>query len=121
NNRLEVRFWDAGDGSGSLTFFNQDYKDPKLRALIRNPKFRQALSHAFNREDVRRSVYYNTGELTTGTMSPKAIEFHVDDEGKKLYKEWRDSYLAYDPELAKRLLDEIGVVDRDGDGKRELP
>ncbi|WP_460522545.1 ABC transporter substrate-binding protein [Flindersiella endophytica] len=118
---LEVRFWDAGDGSGSLTFFNQDYKDPKLRKLFRNAKFRQALSHAYNRKAVQRSVYYNTGELTTGTMSPKGIEFHVNDEGEKLYKDWRDSYIEYNPDKAKQILDEIGVVDKNGDGKRELP
>ena len=119
--KLRVTLWDAGDGSGSLVFFNQDYSEPKMRALIRNPKFRQALSHAYNRADVQKAVYFNTGELTTGTMSPKGIEFHVNDEGKGVYKSWRDSYVKYDPELAKKLLDEIGVVDKDGDGKREMP
>ncbi len=119
--KLRVVLWDAGDGSGSLVFFNQDYSDPKMRKLIRTPKFRQALSHAYNRKDVQKAVYFNTGELTTGTMSPKGIEFHVNDEGKGVYKSWRDSYLKYDPELAKKILDEIGVVDKDGDGKREMP
>ncbi|GAA5030931.1 ABC transporter substrate-binding protein [Actinopolymorpha pittospori] len=119
--KLKVLLWDAGDGSGSLVFFNQDYYEPKMRALIRNAKFRQALSYAYNRADVQKAVYFNTGELTTGTMSPKAIEFHVNDEGKQLYKQWRDSYAKYDPELAKKMLDEIGVVDKNGDGKREMP
>jgi peptide/nickel transport system substrate-binding protein len=119
--KLRVNLWDAGDGSGSLVFFNQDYREPKMRELIRNAKFRQALSHAYNRKDVQKAVYFNTGELTTGTMSPKGIEFHVNDEGKQVYKAWRDSYIKYDPELAKKILDEIGVVDKDGDGKREMP
>ena len=119
--KLRVHLWDAGDGSGSLVFFNQDYDDPKMRAMIRNAKFRQALSHAYNRKDVQKAVYFNTGELTTGTMSPKAIEFHINDEGKQVYKQWRDSYLKFDPELAKKILDEIDVVDKDGDGKREMP
>ncbi|MFD2082232.1 peptide/nickel transport system substrate-binding protein [Actinopolymorpha cephalotaxi] len=119
--KLAVVLWDAGDGSGSLVFFNQDYYEPKMRKLIRTAKFRQALSHAYNRAEVQKAVYYNTGELTTGTMSPKAIEFHVNDEGKKVYRSWRDSYIKYDPELAKKILDEIGVVDKDGDGKREMP
>jgi peptide/nickel transport system substrate-binding protein len=119
--KLRVRLWDAGDGSGSLVFFNQDYDDPKMRKLIRNAKFRQALSLAYNRKEVQKAVYFNTGELTTGTMSPKAIEFHINDEGKKVYQEWRDSYKEYDPEKAKQILDEIGVVDKNGDGKREMP
>ncbi|HZC28019.1 MAG TPA: ABC transporter substrate-binding protein [Actinopolymorphaceae bacterium] len=119
--KLKVVLWDAGDGSGSLVFFNQDYYEPKMRGLIRNAKFRQALSHAYNRKDVRKAVYFNTGELTTGTMSPKAIEFHINAEGKQVYRSWRDSYVAYDPDKAKTMLDEIGVVDKDGDGKREMP
>ena len=41
--------------------------------------------------------------------------------GRQLFEAWRDSYSAYDPEKAKALLDEIGVVDRDGDGWRYLP
>ena len=49
--------------------------------LIRQPKFRQAISHAFNREQIRKALYYNTGEPTTGTLSPKAIEYLVNDEG----------------------------------------
>jgi peptide/nickel transport system substrate-binding protein len=119
--KLRVWFWDAGDGSGSLVFFNQDYREPKMRELIRNAKFRQALSHAYNRREVQKSVYYNTGELTTGTMSPKAIEFHVNEQGRQVYRSWRDSFIEYDPEKAKRMLDEIGVTDQDGDGKREMP
>ena len=46
--KLEVRFWDSGSGTGSIYFFNLDHKDPKLRAAFRDPKFRQALSHAYN-------------------------------------------------------------------------
>ncbi len=119
--KMRLDLWDAGDGSGSLVFFNQDYHEPKMRALIRNPKFRQALSHAYNRERVRKVVYYNLGELTTGTLSPKAIEYRVNEQGKQVYQQWRDSYIKYDPELAKRMLDEIGVVDKNGDGLREMP
>ncbi len=105
---LEVRLWDGGDGSGSAWFFSYDYYEPKMRALIRNPKFRQALSFAANREDIQKSVYFNTGELTSGTMSPKALEYHVEG-GPDVYKAWRDSYIKYDPETAKKMLDDIGV------------
>ena len=117
----EVVLWDSGSGTGSIFFFNYDYVDDDLRKLIREPKFRQAISHAFNREAVQKSVYFNTGEPTTGTLSPKAIEYTVNDTGKQAYASWRDSYVAYDPEKAKALLDELGVKDTNGDGLRELP
>lgn len=117
----EVFFWDSGSGTGSIFFFNYDYPDEEIRTLIREPKFRQAISHAFNREAVRSAVYFNTGELTTGTLSPKAIEYSINDTGKQAYAEWRDSYAEYNPDKAKQILDELGVKDTNGDGVRELP
>jgi len=117
----QMIFWDSGSGTGSIFFFNHDYPDAKMRELIRNPKFKQALSHAYNREAVRKLVYLDTGEVTTGTLSPKGVNFNINDEGRKLYEQWRDSYLEYNPDKAKQILDEIGVVDKDGDGWREMP
>ena len=118
---MEVRFWDSGSGTGSIFFFNFDYKNKAYRDLIRNTKFRKALSHAFNRQAVQKLVYYQTGELTTGTYSPKTLELRAGSGARQVYQQWRDSAIKYDPELAKQLLDEIGVVDKDGDGWRELP
>jgi ABC-type transport system substrate-binding protein len=118
---LEMQLWDSGSGTASVFFLNYDYPDAGLRKLFREPKFRQALSHAFNRTEARKAIYFNTGELTTGTYSPKAIEYQVNAEGRQVYKRWRDAYVAYDPDKAKQLLDDLGVVDKDGDGKRELP
>ncbi len=117
----EVILWDSGSGTGSIFFLNYDYPDEELRKLIREPKFRQAISYAFNRDAVRKAVYFNTGEPTTGTLSPKAIEYTRDDAAKAVYTEWRDAYVAYDPEKAKALLEELGVKDSNGDGMRELP
>jgi peptide/nickel transport system substrate-binding protein len=118
--KVEARFWDSGSGTASLFFFNFDYKDDKMRELIRNPKFRKALSLAYNRAEVQKVVYFNTGELTTGTMSPKAIEYNINDQGKAAYASWRDLANKYDPEAAKALLDEIGVK-AGADGKRTMP
>jgi len=117
----DVVLWDSGSGTGSIFFFNYDFVEDDMRELIRNPKFRQAISLAFNRDAVQKGVYFNTGEKTTGTLSPKAMEYLINDEGKKVYADWRDSYVDHDPERAKKLLDEIGVKDKDGDGMREMP
>ncbi|GAA5011742.1 ABC transporter substrate-binding protein [Actinopolymorpha pittospori] len=118
---LEVLLWDGGSGTSSIFFLNYDYRDPKLRPLIREPRFRQALSLAFDRADARKSIYFNTGEITTGTYSPKASDLHSGAGATRAYAGWRDSFSRHDPERAKALLDELGVVDKDGDGLRELP
>jgi peptide/nickel transport system substrate-binding protein len=117
SSKLEVRFWDSGSGTGSIYFFSQDIKDAKLREAFRDKMFRQALSHAYNRADVQKAVYFGLGELTNGTMSPKAIEYNVNDEGKAAYASWRDSFVKYDPALAEQILDEAGYA-KGADGMR---
>jgi peptide/nickel transport system substrate-binding protein len=118
---IEQFFWDSGTGSGSLLMWNQDYPEEEVRTLFRDKRFRQALSYAYNRADVRKAVYYDAGELTTGTLSKKGKPFVDSPEGKQRYEEWRDSYVKYDPEQAKSMLDALGLKDVNGDGKRELP
>jgi len=118
---LETRFIDTGSGTGSMFFFNQDYREDKYRELFRTPDFQRALSHAWNREEAQKILYFETGELTSGTLSPKAIEYQFNDEAKERYAEWRDAWKAYDPELSKQLLDGIDIVDTTGDGWRNFP
>ncbi len=119
-NHLDILYWDDGGGANNAYFFNYDYYDPKYRKLFRTPKFLQALSIAYNRAEVNKVVYFNQSEITTGTMSPKALEFHI-GKGPQVYKQWRDSYVRYDPARAKRMLDELGLKDKDGDGWRDFP
>ncbi len=120
SSKMETRLIDTGSGTGSMMFFNQDYREDKYRELFRNTKFMKAVSHAWNREEPYRVLYFETGELTTGTMSPKAIEYQFNDEAKERYAEWRDAAKEYNPDRAKALLDEIGLVDTTGDGWRNF-
>jgi peptide/nickel transport system substrate-binding protein len=118
--KIEPRFWDSGSGTASICFFSYDYQDEKYRKIFRMPEFRKALSMAYDRATAQKSIYFNTGELTTGTLSPKAIEYNVNDQGKAAYASWRDSADKYDPEAAKALLDKIGMK-AGADGKRTFP
>jgi peptide/nickel transport system substrate-binding protein len=85
-----------------------------MRELIRKPEFRKALSLSFKRDEVQKTIYFNTGERTTGTYSPKAIEYHTGNEGKEEYASWRDNAVAYDPERAKQLLTQAGMKQQGG-------
>jgi peptide/nickel transport system substrate-binding protein len=118
--QIEIVLWDGGSGSGSVFFLNFDYPDDELRKLFRDPRFRQAISHAYNRTDANKALYFNQAEPTTGTMSPKAKEYVADDAGKAAYKQWRDSYITYDKDKANALLDALGMK-KGADGVRTLP
>lgn len=116
----EILLWNSGSGTGSIFFLNLDYPDPTLRKLFNEPKFRQAISYAFNRADIQKTNYFQTGQKTTGTISPQSPEFKVGD-GQKTYQQWRDGYVQHNPGKAKQLLAELGLKDTNGDGYVELP
>jgi len=116
----EVYLWDSGSGTAMMYFWNHDAKDKKIRDLYRTPKFKQAMSFALDRPTIQKTVYYNTGIQTTGTMSPKAFEFNFNAEAQAYFQKARDAYVAYDPEKAKALLDEVGCK-VGADGKRTFP
>lgn len=118
---LKTQLWDGGGGTGVMVYPNWTHQDPQKRELYRNRNFRLALSHAIDRDKIQKIVYFGTGEKTTGTMSPKAIEFTSNDTGRQLYEQWRDLAIEYNPDQAASLLDEAGAVDANGDGFRDLP
>lgn len=117
---IVIDLWDSGSGTAAMMFLNLDYKDAAYRKLFNEPKFRQALSLAVDRAEAQKAIYFQQGQPTTGTTGPKGSEFVDSDEGKKYYTDWRDSYVAFNPDKAKKLLDELGVV-ATGGGMRQLP
>jgi peptide/nickel transport system substrate-binding protein len=116
----DIYLWDSGSGTAMMYFWNYDAADKKLRDLYRTPEFKQAMSFALDRATIQKTVYFGTGILTTGTMSPKAFEFNFNAEAQAYGKKARDIYAAYDPEKAKTMLDTIGCK-VGADGKRTYP
>ena len=86
----------------------------------RTRSFRQGLAYSLDRERLIDVAWGGIGEPTSLTISPQAWHF-ASPEGQAVYEEWRDSYVQYDPELAKAKFDAAGFVDADGDGFRDLP
>jgi peptide/nickel transport system substrate-binding protein len=93
--------------------FNVTSADLEKRKVFGDLRFRQAMSVAMNRAELNEVVFFGLG--TPGQYVPfsPAPDF-VDAK-------WTQYYAQYDPDMAKSLLDEIGLVDTDGDGFRELP
>lgn len=119
NGAYETRLLDSGTGTGQMFYWNHDHPDAKKRGLFRSPKFKQAFSHALNRPLIQQTVYKGFGFQTTGTFSPKAAEFHSGAAGEAKFAGYRDAYVEFNPNLARRLLSEMGLEDVDGDGLRE--
>jgi peptide/nickel transport system substrate-binding protein len=78
------------------------------------------MSYAINRDRINEIVALGLAQPRQAALSPESPEFQS-REGKKVYNEWVNAYASYEPETAAGLLDEIGVVDTDGDGFRERP
>ncbi len=94
--------------------FNCNHKDPVLRRIFQDVRWRQAMSLAIDREEVNEICYFGMGIPTQGT---------VDRSCSYYKKEWGEDhpYSRYDPEEANRLLDEIGLDKRDAEGWRLRP
>jgi peptide/nickel transport system substrate-binding protein len=85
---------------------NHTVEDPVLRELFNTPKFKHALSHAINRDEINDLVFQGVGTPRGAAIQAQAAYGALD---------YQENYIAYDPELAKRLLDEIGIpVGADG-------
>jgi len=119
----DILLWNTGSGTGSIFFFNYDYiaKDEKYGKLIRDPRLIRAISYGWDRKTTQKTLYFGTGELTTGTLGTATAEFHAAPRGPQSYKQWRDAYNSYDPAKAKSLLAELGLKDVNGDGYVEFP
>lgn len=117
-----VLLWDNGAGGAPAWGINWNNPDDEKREIVRTTQYRRALSHAMDRERIRKVTWLGMGqEPSTGTMSPNSAQFNRTPEGQALLKEWRESAVEFDPELAMSLLDEIDVTDQDGDGWRDMP
>lgn len=113
--------WMNGAGAWPAWTINQNYvDDQQIRALLRNPKFRQGISHALDRQRVIDVVWGGIGTPQQMTLSPQSWHFQG-AEGQKIFQEWQNAYAKHDQATANRLLDEAGMSKRDAEGKRTLP
>ncbi len=108
----QVRLWDVGAGSYAAIYPNLTASDPVWRDVIRDVRFRRALSLAINRTEINRVLFFGLAKPTNNTVLPKSPLFK---------SEYRDSYTDFDIKVANRLLDEMGLDERNSDGIRLLP
>jgi peptide/nickel transport system substrate-binding protein len=115
-----VIMWNRGDYAWPWLILMYDYPDEGIVDLMYTPEFRRALSVAINRERINEIVALGLAKPRQAALSPESPDFQT-PEGKEVYEQWANSYAEHDPDQAKAWLEEIGVVDANGDGFRDRP
>ena len=96
----EVREWVQSVAQADQYAFNQNHKDPVLREIFQDVRFRRAMSLAIDREEMNDIIYFGKGTVIQSTVNPMASYYK---------EEWGNAYVEYDPDRANELLDEIGL------------
>ena len=107
-----VSLWDTTKGAHVALLPNLNVQDPVWRGLVRDARFRRALSLAIDREEINYVIYYGLASGGNDSILP----------GSPLYRpRYRNRWAGYDLDAAAALLDDMGLERRDSDGIRLLP
>ncbi len=107
-----THIWNRLQGVDVVIQPNLTVEDPDLRRIFRDFRFRRALSIAINRDEINTIAYFGKATPRQTTVIPSSM----------FYEEtFATTYIEYDPDTARNLLTEMGLVDRDGDDLREYP
>jgi peptide/nickel transport system substrate-binding protein len=109
---FSVRLWKRAEGAWFALMPNLNVIDPVWRDLNRDARYRRALSLAINRKDINRVLFFGLAKESGNTALPESPLY---DEGLA------QMFMKPDRAEANRLLDEIGLARRDGEGVRLLP
>lgn len=104
-----LRTWPIAKGSHFALYPNLNARDDAWRALMRDVRFRRALSLAINRHDVNRALFFGLASESTNAVLKASPLFKVENARANA---------AHDPKAANELLDAIGLRGRASDGTR---
>jgi len=111
-NQYHVRLWEKALGSQIALYPNLNAEDAEWRKLMRDVRFRRALSLGINRHEVNEVVYFGLGRESSNTILQRSALFRP---------EFRAAWTKFDVKAANALLDSIGLTRRDAAGLRLLP
>lgn len=107
-----VALWANGSAAQIAIYPNQNYADPEWRKILRDVRFRHALSMGIDRRMINRALYFGLGVEGGMAVLSQSPYFDADN---------RNAWAQFDLKQANALLDEMGLTDRRPDGIRQLP
>jgi peptide/nickel transport system substrate-binding protein len=110
-NQFRTLLWRSGKGTQFGLFPNLNVNDPVWRSLLRDVRFRRALSLAIDRSLINQVLYFGLAMEGNNTVLAESPLFK---------SEYRTAWARYDKKAARALLDELGLK-KGVDGIRKLP
>ncbi len=108
-NDFSVRLWSTGRGSQLAIYPNLNSNNPVWQKLVRDKRFRRALSIGINRFEVNQVIYSGLAAESNNTVLPSCPLFKP---------EYQAAWSQYDLVQANRMLDELGLEKRNSRGLR---
>ena len=101
-----------GIGSQIAIYPNLNTNDSEWQTLLRDVRFRRALSLGIDRTEINEVIYFGIVNQSANTVLPQSPLFDPD---------YANAWSTYDPGKANALLDEIGLTARNEENLRLLP
>ena len=111
-NNFLVRLWQMGIGSQMAIYPNLNANDDTWRTLMRDTRFRRALSLGIDRDEINQVIYFGLVHPSANTVLPQSPLFR---------QEYADAWVRFDLKAANAMLDDIGLGERDDENLRLLP
>ena len=109
---FKTYLWRNGKGAHLALYPNLNHKDPMWRAILRDVRFRRAISLGIDRYAINKILYYGMALDGQNTLLPTS----------PLYQEnYRFNWAKQDIDQANILLNEMGMVEKNSRGIRLMP
>lgn len=111
-NGFGTRLWSTVRGSQIALFPNLNAADDGWRSLMRDARFRRALSLGIDRNQINQVIFFGLAREGNNTVLQESPLFK---------SEYQTTWATFDIDRANALLDDMGLTKRDDRGVRLMP